>query len=157
MVRLKAIVPTPDALEKVNFNSKMVRLKERVEALERYEHTFQFQNGAIKSFSDAGGQNLHSNFNSKMVRLKAKNRIEYAILKQRFQFQNGAIKSMHYSYHEMPPQKFQFQNGAIKRISIGTDIEQTIKFQFQNGAIKRAKAIHGCLCCHCISIPKWCD
>ncbi len=84
---------------------------------------FQFQNGAIKSFS-------------KSIVLTSQNW---------FQFQNGAIKSPIPSVHSQSPVMFQFQNGAIKRFYLQTKWFNLMKFQFQNGAIKStASALFGC-------------
>ena len=50
MVRLKVVDSSTDAMNKMTFNSSMVRLKGQIQPVEpRHETVFQFQYGTIKS------------------------------------------------------------------------------------------------------------
>jgi len=119
-----------------SFNSKMVRLREKLEAQghrltgvsipkwcdwEVSRKTcnysccsFQFQNGAIER--------------NRILRTK--------IIYLRFQFQNGAIESEYEKVHNEGLKSFQFQNGAIERKRTEKIGAAGNRFQFQNGAIE---------------------
>ena len=98
------------------FNSKLVRLKGNYPiASHNGKPMFQFQTGAIKSYSvcqrGSGGIS-------------------------KFQFQTGAIKSYQTDLVLVSIPKFQFQTGAIKRNVGVIGLWSASRFQFQTGAIK---------------------
>ena len=71
MVRLKDGYDILDCQELHNFNSSMVRLKEETFIVSLIDlYSFQFLNGAIKSFVVFVIVHGKSDFNSSMVRLK---------------------------------------------------------------------------------------
>ena len=78
-----------------SFNSKLVRLKERIDATICVKvKEFQFQTGSIKSFATRLMLGLKIiSFNSKLVRLKVKDDASMEYQYELFQFQTGSIKS----------------------------------------------------------------
>ena len=67
---IKSFNIKPDFLEKLSFNSKMVRLREIQKFKDKIFNMFQFQNGAIKSGYRFKLLFWQRRFNSKMVRLR---------------------------------------------------------------------------------------
>ena len=131
-----AALPIPTA--RSCFNSKLVRLKEKV-------HFYALL--------------IWLCFNSKLVRLKAVLIHQAGHYPPVFQFQTGAIKS---SRQLVPvlgsPCLFQFQTGAIKRGGSVLGALSLRAFQFQTGAIKsdnpNARFVPARVS---VSIPNWCD
>ncbi len=98
--------------------------------------TFQFQNGAIKSFLISQfGKLLFVCFNSKMVRLKAEFTQYLHDKNISFQFQNGAIKSHAVSLVSRPINGF---NSKMVRLKGAAGLF------WHTGNVN-------------VSIPKWCD
>ena len=178
MVRLRVSCEFPMFYIEEDFNSNMVRLRVIVFQLPFVQKLiFQFQYGAIKSYSRAW----------------------FGVIAIRFQFQYGAIKSFRHVFHlhhhlhfnsnmvrlrvhkyctKTSSMLFQFQYGAIKREVFVIAPLWLIAFQFQYGAIKRSSRLKNHLqdgyfnsnmvrlreCnifrkneCITISIPIWCD
>ena len=75
-----------------NFNSTMVRLKERPHLAGIRLPLFQFHYGTIKRILPDNRHSRLPNFNSTMVRLKAERNIRDAVISE-FQFHYGTIKS----------------------------------------------------------------
>ena len=106
----------------ISFNSKLVRLKDSiVNDGTIILFMFQFQTGAIKSFSCVSCFTSLEKFQFQTGAIKSDAAKEYlAGLVTVFQFQTGAIKSLCGDQNNNTSSRFQFQTGAIKSCIILT-------------------------------------
>ena len=75
---IKRIVAVGALIWKINFNSKVVRLKEEIAKAEILQlKEFQFQSGSIKRINKTRSRYLKTDFNSKVVRLKDREPYQY--------------------------------------------------------------------------------
>ena len=93
MVRLKVCAWILYRRNPCDFNSTMVRLKDRGHAGSHVGTGFQFHYGTIKRISGQKHKIHMLNFNSTMVRLKDALYLSGCILHPLFQFHYGTIKS----------------------------------------------------------------
>ena len=113
---IKSIPQEESAVYDANFNSTMVRLKERIYGKFVPRCAFQFHYGTIKSLSRSSSEYILRHFNSTMVRLKGRGSGCKRRMIINFNSTMVRLKDADAVQKDLYPAVFQFHYGTIKSV-----------------------------------------